>query len=179
MTSKQLYQLIRGVPEYLNERPSTPEDAAEKWQMAQAAIQLLGEITPRMLLRVFPVTKTYDGERWECKDYFYTMRALEDHGLDAPMDDHVLEVLWEYMNPHISHFVVWITGAMSDFRVAMGEKDPMVEFLEDQGIPTYRRYTDTSGREVMVNNLTGEVQRIVKPKPKMPRWWRVIEGGLS
>lgn len=178
MNNKQIYQIIRRIPEILKERAHDPEEAAENFSTAQAAATLLGEATPRMLLQVFPVTKTYDGDRWECKDYFYTMRVLNEYGLDSPLGENALEVLWDYMNPHVTMFMVWVMGALSDLRVSMGEKAPLVEFMEEQGIPTYTMSTDAYGREVMMNNMTGEAQLVVKPKPKMPRWWRVIEGGI-
>lgn len=179
MTNKQIYQTIRRIPEILKESAHDPEEAKENWEVAQAAVSLLGEVTPRMLLQVFPVTKEYDGERWGTKDYFFTMRALKEYGLDTPLGENALHVLWDYMNPHISIFMIWVMGAMSDFRVSMGGKDPLVEFMEEQGMPTYTMDTDASGREVMVNSITGEAQPVIKPKPKMPRWWRVIEGGIA
>ena len=56
--------------------------------------QLRG-ITPRELLSVFPPTKTYDGERYQCKDYFTTMQAVHKHGLDVPLGDRTFEFLYE------------------------------------------------------------------------------------
>ena len=36
----------------------------------------IGFLTIRDLVTMFPITKTYDGEKYQCKDYFYTVEAL-------------------------------------------------------------------------------------------------------
>ena len=176
MTNKQIYQTIHEPPRMLKGHARDPETASENYSVAQAAMKLLADVTPRMLLQVFPVTKTYDGDKWQSKDYFFTMRALEEYGLDKPLGENVFHVLWDYMNPHVSDFMVWHMEALSDVRVAQGGKDPLVEWMEEQGVPSYSKGVDSLGREVMVNNMTGEVQIVTKPKP---RWYRKLKGGCA
>lgn len=148
-----------------------------KVAMFNWVIRALGTVTPRELIAVFPPTKTYDGERFGCKDYFSTMEAVAEHGIDEPLGDGVFEFFWDYMNPHISDFVVRYLSAISEARKSEGKSGLIEEFFHNQGIATYTRLTMPDGREVLKNNKTGEIASVAKPKPKMPRWWKVIEGG--
>ncbi|KNZ41376.1 hypothetical protein [Acetobacterium bakii] len=50
----------------------------------QMLLNQICELTPAELLTIFPVTKSYDGAKYECKDYFNTMVALQAHGLHEP-----------------------------------------------------------------------------------------------
>lgn len=120
----------------------------------------LMKVTPRMLLTVFPPTKSYDGIRYECKDYFTTMAAVQEFGLDKPLGDQVFNFLWDYSEPHIKVMLVRLMSLASDWRRQRGEKGLMEEFFDMEGITTTR----ASMHEV--------------PKPQAPRWWRIIKGGM-
>lgn len=143
----------------------------------QRAIDELRDATPAILLTVFPPEKDYDGERFECKDYFSTMEAVNDFGLDTRFGDKAMAFLWDYMNPTTRHFVVGFMSAISDACRELGEPTPLESFFEENGLHTYNLATDAAGNEYLHDNTTGEVKPIVKPKSTVPRWWRVIEGG--
>lgn len=72
----------------------------------QMVLNALRKRTPRDLLRLFPPTKEYDGERWGMKDYFYTMDKVRGFGLDKPLGKHVESFLWDYMEPHLNAFLL-------------------------------------------------------------------------
>lgn len=72
----------------------------------QMALNALRKRTPRDVLRMFPPTKEYDGERWGMKDYFYTIEKARAFGLDKPLGKHVEAFLWDYMEPHLNMFLV-------------------------------------------------------------------------
>lgn len=60
--------------------------------------ELMATITPADLMTIFPITKNYDGERYQMKDYFSAMEAVNAHGLHEPFKtaDNARELLWEY-----------------------------------------------------------------------------------
>ena len=41
---------------------------------------IIGRIKLNNLIKIFPIDKTYDGDKWECKDYFFTMDVLKEKG---------------------------------------------------------------------------------------------------
>lgn len=93
-------------------------------------------ITPRQFMGWFPITKHYDGERFEMKDYYTTMEYINENGIDNPIRE-PLEFLWEYMNRDTRTFLVNHTGTMSDIRKYKTGMGIMEEFLQDNDIEPY------------------------------------------
>ena len=56
-------------------------------------------MTPRELMQVFPIEKSYDGKKSGMKDYFSTMEALKDFDIDSPISENIDDLLWYYWNP--------------------------------------------------------------------------------
>ena len=143
-----------------------------RWNIIETLTELIAQLTPRELLQIFPVEKTYDGERWEAKDYFFTMDVLRRHGLDKPLGKNVLDVLWDYTNTHVRLFNVAMLNAVDALRRMEGQETLMQEWAASNGekLTTYTMRRDSKGRRWMINNETGERQRV---KARRPRWARV------
>ena len=135
-----------------------------------SVMYILGQITPRELMQVFPVSKEYDGHRWECKDYFYTMKELKAHGLDKPLGggrEGVLGILWDYMNDTTRMFLVGYTGVMSDiYRMETG-KGIMETWLEENGVKPRIIHTDErTGKQYLYDGETGKTMPVTKKRPR-------------
>ena len=156
---------VRYVVAAMRGRPASKE-------LLGRVIDLVEQLTPMELLQVFPVEKTYNGERWEAKDYFFTMDALRRHGLDKPLGKDVLDVLWDYTNIHVRLFNVAMLNAVDALRRMEGQETLLQEWAAGNGekLTTYTLHRDSKGRRWMINNETGERQRV---KVKRPRWARV------
>lgn len=89
-------------------------------------------ITPREFLTMFPIKKEFDGQKYECKDYFYTKEYLSTIDLDEPISE-PFEFLWDYWNSDTARFLMNVMGAMSDVRKEQTGKGIMQEFLEKEG----------------------------------------------
>ncbi len=170
---RSVYYGVRA-PNLYSRKPTNEHDdyaLNSLYRLVMGRIELL---TPRQLMRVFPVDKRYDGKRWECKDYFYTMNALEQHGMDKPLGDRAFGILYDYTNPHVSNFTVGMMCMLDRLRLAQGEKGMLESFFESQGqhLTTYSR-VEQNGKEYMRNNDTGEMARVARPKP---RYLRVVRG---
>lgn len=99
---------------------------------------LIGKLTPTQFQNVFPIAKSYDGERYEIKDYFSTKAALTKYSANKPIGDKVLEFLWDYHNMTTSFYVVESMSAVSDLRMMHGGKSLVEEWFEDSGIKMHR-----------------------------------------
>ena len=156
---------VRYVVAAMRGRPASKE-------LISRVVELVGQLTPRELLQIFPVEKVYNGERWETKDYFFTMDVLRQHGLDKLLGESVLDVLWDYTNIHVRLFNVAAMKAIDVLRRMSGRESLLEEWAASNGekltICTLRR--DRKGRRWIVNNETGERHRV---KVKRPRWARV------
>jgi hypothetical protein len=154
-------------------RHLSAEGAYSRFWLIESIKASIGKLTPQELMQIFPVRKVYDGERWEVKDYFFTMDVLRQHGLDKPMGGAVDDLLWNYMNRDIGEFVVASIGAMDELRRHSGEQCLMKEFAEQKGmkLPMYIMTTDRKGRRWLTNDETGERQRV---KVKRPKYLRAV-----
>ena len=55
----------------------TSEEAETDFFVAQDILGFMGGLTPGEFINLFPIKKVYDGDRWECKDYFYTRDYIQ------------------------------------------------------------------------------------------------------
>ncbi len=51
----------------------TLQESQVTFQLIDAIFTVCGYLTLRNFVTTFPIDKTYDGAKWECKDYFSTM----------------------------------------------------------------------------------------------------------
>lgn len=127
-------------PDYLN----------DKFMMMNYIQIYMGHLTPRQFLNTFPVRKTYDGKRYECKDYFSTMEMVSSLNMDKPIGDGIEDFLWDYMNSDTQIFTVTLMSLASDLMRASGKPGMLEQMSAEFGIPLY--YGDKNGK-----NLTGPI----------------------
>lgn len=51
------------------------------FNLIDALFGLIGRIKLKNLIKIFPIDKDYDGDKWGCKDYFFTMDVLRKRDL--------------------------------------------------------------------------------------------------
>ncbi len=130
------------------------------FQLIDAIFTVCGYLTLRNFVTTFPVDKTYDGAKWECKDYFSTMEVLKKRDWDAPIGRNELsELLWDYMNEDLRHAYIEFTTAMSAIYRAQTGKGLAEQFFEEHGVPTYTVDKETG---IMKNNQTGNIVKLGK-----------------
>lgn len=128
------------------------------FNLIDALFGIIGRIKLKNLIKIFPVDKTYDGDKWGCKDYLFTMNILKEKGLDNAVGrDGAFDLMWDYMNKDLREFTVFYMSCMSAMYkqqtgVGMAEK-----FCEDNGIGTY-----TMDREngLLIDNQSGEIAKM-------------------
>ena len=138
---------------------------------------LISLMTPEEIIRTFPITKTYDGKRWECADYFSTLSLFD--GLNKNLSLMIqfkepFDVLYGYQNQHISHLLVGMMCTVDKLRRAEGKDDMFTEFCKEQGLKPPERYTmhtDAKGKKYMVDE-NGKSMPLRKAKP---RYMRVVK----
>lgn len=147
-----------------NERTDTGyteslEESKAKFNLIDAIFTVMGYIKLKNLIITFPVTKNFDGHKWESKDYFYTMGVLSKMDWDKPVGcDEVFDFLWDYENEDLRNVCIDYMCAMSAVYRSQTGKGIAEQFCEDHGTGTYTADMETG---IMKNNQTGD---IVKPK---------------
>lgn len=136
----------------------TLNEPKEMFNMTDAIFSVIGYMTLKNLVITFPITKDFDGHKWECKDYFYTMEELSKLDWDKPIGrDYVLELLWDYENDDLRNTYIDFTTCMSAIYREQTGKGIAETWLEKQNILTYT-FNDEIG--VMQNRKTGEIHKI-------------------
>ncbi len=143
-----------------------------EYYLIENAIAAMAYITPRELLQIFPPTKCYDGAKWQTKDYFTTMKAMQKYGLDEPMQGKVLDILWDFMNFDISLFMVEWIGCVSDMTRYQTGKNLLIDFFHSQGIKTYN-YIEKDG--YLIDEQTGKKTKVTKAKKRVPKHLKIIQ----
>lgn len=135
------------------------QESQVTFQLIDAIFTVCGCLTLRNFVTTFPIDKDYDGAKWECKDYFYTMDVLSKMDWNKPIGrDELSELLWDYENTNLRHAYVEFTTAMSSIYRSQTGKGIAEQWCEDMGIPTYTEDRETG---ILKNNQTGD---IMKPK---------------
>lgn len=119
---------------------------------------IIGRIKLKNLIKIFPVEKTYDGDKWGCKDYFFTMDVLKEKGLDNAVGrDEVFNLMWDYENRDLRELTVFYMSCMSAMYKQQTGVSFAEKFCEDNGISTY-----TMDREngLLIDNQSGEIAKM-------------------
>lgn len=136
------------------------KESQAMFQLIDAIFIICGYLTLRNFITIFPIEKRYDGEKWECKDYYFTMNALSDIDWDKPIGrDNISELLWDYENIELRHVYVDFMSAMSDIYKSQTGKGIAETWVEDLGIESYSS-NDELG--IIQNNRTGEISKLNK-----------------
>ncbi len=147
------------------------DDYIKRFQLISTIHYFMGILTPVEFINLFPITKEYDGHKYQWKDYFYTMnyiKTLDPNKPIAPIgqDDKILHFLWEYSNIEIERFTVKGMLCLSEIRQFEGQPSLMEEWAADKGIKTYTMYEDGQGNNFMLDGETGKTTKVSRPRPK-------------
>lgn len=128
---------------------------------------LIGQITPRELIQIYPITKSYDGNKYGTIDYFSTMEKLEKFGMDEPItEDKVMDVLFGYDNTHICKYGCTKLSVISDLRRCEGHPGLMEEYFGSLGVGMYKMMTDADGKQFFYDPDKQTTYPVVKPRPR-------------
>lgn len=139
-------------------------DLFERYYFSELILRLIASITPSRLIRIFPINKEYDGERWETKDYFYTKKMIDEHGWDNPINE-AFEFIWDYDNWELRMFWVNHSRLISDMRVAQGQPGIMETWAAENNIPLYSMLTVPNGEQYLIDR-DGKTKPVVKRRAK-------------
>lgn len=169
---KDLYLMIKlkGMSGCKLLKCSEPDFVKNEFQLIEMICDMVGAFTPREFMNMFPIEKTFDGERYQWKDYFYTRNYIERFGMDKLIGDKASEFLMEYQNWDITHFMVYWMEVVSQMNILQGGKDILLEFMEEQGVKPHTMHSDG---KYMIDDETGEKFEIKSPKDRMKKLFSV------
>ena len=161
---------------YLDENDkylSTPE---QMLSMYEDILFALYRLTPRQLMGIFPIGKKYGGANTGGKNYYRTMEALTQHGLDVVMADNNEDIFWNYCNEDIAQFM---TPLLCIF-YTIYKNDTGRNIFEDfftlpDGLLVNNSecINPAAGKIPEQNDTAGEIVQGCEP---LPEGWRIIKG---
>lgn len=136
---------------------------------------LLARLTPKEFLITFVPKKTYDGDKYECIDYFSTIEKFSSMDKFSQIGEKNIEdVLWGYDNSDIFNFIANILCAMSkmykeyngidifdDFMLSMG-KEPLTKYYEVKTSRGKKVFVDETGKKVGTKKVDYRHLEVIK-----------------
>lgn len=134
------------------------EESQAIFNLIDAIFAIMGYIKLKNLVITFPITKEFDGEKWESKDYFYTIDVLSKMDMDKPVGrDNLSDLIWDYQNDDLREaYVEFMCATSAIYRSQIG-KGLAEQFCEDNGISTYTVYKETG---IIRDNTTGRTTKL-------------------
>ena len=130
------------------------------FNLIDAIFMVMGYIKLKNLVITFPITKDFNGDKWECKDYFYTMDVLSKMDWDKPVGrDNILDLLWDYENDDLRNVNIEFFCVTSTLYRSQTGKGIAEQWCDNMGINTYS-FDNKNG--IMRDNHTGKVTKIKK-----------------
>jgi hypothetical protein len=155
----------------------TLDDYQEMFRTVSVFKEILSLLTPKELIQTFPITKTFDGDKYQCKDYFFTMDSLKGLDMNIPFKEQgvdMLKVLCDYQNKWIDRIVIHSLLLVDKIRIANGEDDMFTAFCKSQGKepPRYITvYKDANGKSYAI----GENGKAMPLRKAKPRYLKVVK----
>lgn len=141
------------------------------WAFIESVSARIGCLTPQEFVRLFPITKEYDGEKYGMKDYFYTAQKIKAMPDEPIGEENVSEFLFNYCNRDIEEYMVTWMGIVNRLHMLNGGRDITLEFFEDIGMPVHTFHEEAG---YMVNDETGEQFKIKKSTKRARKLFSVV-----
>lgn len=128
------YQVLFGVLDESGRKQATSEFLQGLLNTFQLVSLIISTFTVRELVNLFPAAKIYDGERFGCKDYYYSQNIIKDlGGLDAKIKtiDNAMYFLNEYYNKDILLFTLKNILITNELSMRQGNDDLLTTFMEN------------------------------------------------
>jgi hypothetical protein len=129
------------------------------------------ELTFNEVINIFPIRKDFDGERFECKDYYSTIEYLNKFDLNEPIGEEVNDFFWNYYNSILMAYSAKELILFDMYRMLEGKESFMTEWARKMGVDTYS-INEEAG--YIYNNTTGKTKPYKKPKKKN-KYIRIIK----
>lgn len=111
---------------------------------------------------LFPISKFYSGNRYQIKDYFYTLDYIDKLGIDENKDmigfDKIDEFCMEYVNKDIAGYNIFKMLLLNDIQVLNGEETIFEKFIKKNGISVLKKIE----KGIFYNSQTQEIYREAK-----------------
>lgn len=149
---KIVYYGVKAVGTY--PKLTSYQEAVTCFEFISGLKGVMSLLTLHEFMNLFPIQKVFDGAKYEMKDYYSTLEAINELGLQPyeRIGESILKLIMEYMNRDIMDFAVQGMVAMSAIRRFDGHLDLMEEFMAEQGMDTPNTFRNSKGEAMYVRH---------------------------
>lgn len=169
---------IKIVNQYIKENKTIEyEDLLKILEFIELVKIIVSLLTPNELITVFPIEKRYDGEKYQIKDYCFTLEEIQKIGMNNIIRERVDELLWDYQNKDIREFQINSINILSHlYKYETGES-LTEKWAKESNIQTYQSYdSDLVNKKYIYDTRSG---KRIKVERKKPRYLMVLKGGQA
>lgn len=128
----------------------------ERVAWVSALDETVGALTPRLFDQVFPIKKTYDGQKWGCKDYFSVVKYIEEEiGWDKKISSG-FEFMLDYLNHDALFAAVKAMNIISDWHKRRTGESVIERFARENNIPIYMIDSNGNKKRYEPNSILSE-----------------------
>ena len=146
----------------MRDKWETPSES--EFGIHNSMVQLLAEeFSPAWLAREFPAIKTYDGQRYGGKDYFTSMRVLQE---SEPFDGDIVKVqdfIWSWHNFTLGGFMLAGIHILDELRAMEGKTSIMEEWADIMGVQVYHSIKVEGGKKILLDEKGRSLGRMYRP----------------
>lgn len=133
-------------------------DAKVWFEYLNVIFETMGYMTVKNFVTTFPITKDYDGERYGCKDYFFTVDMLKQYNPEEQIgQERVKDFLYDYQNMDIHRVAVMQMCNMSKLYQQETGRNMAVEFFND-----ILSEPEDEENGFKIDSETGEISKVPK-----------------
>lgn len=145
-------------------KPRNKEEAESQFLIISGLKSTMSLLTLKEFMTIFPISKIFDGEKYQIKDYYSTIDVIKELGLkpNKPIGENILEFILEYMNKDIMNFTTKGWLIMSAIRGFDGHIDLSEEFMAQLGMDTPNTFKNSKGEALYIRH--GKTHKIEKNK---------------
>jgi len=169
---KTIYILIRGLPiiwkevVHVGSEFDIPKEKFEKNMLGLLlnAEELVSLTTPMDFMKIFPIEKSYKGER----NYYCAMEHLKKLGLNKKVDKNYSSFIAYYTNFYVVRFALFVSEVIESIMETRGQEGPMKKYKKETGD---FEIIEKDGKHLM--SYLGNESKI----KKYPEYLKLIKGG--
>ena len=137
---------------------------------------LLKKLTIKEIMNIYPIEKSFDGKKYEAKDYYSTMDYLFDKNLDVPIGEELFDLFFSYYNKDVINFSVkqfLVIDRLNKFEYKQGLLEGFLDIV-DPG-KKINTYTLHKKEGYIYNNKTGKTSKLNKVKKRKPKNLNILK----
>ncbi|MGN8733007.1 hypothetical protein ACTNEY_05100 [Fusicatenibacter saccharivorans] len=133
-------------------------DARVWFEYLNVIFETMGYMTIKNFVTTFPITKDYDGEKYGCKDYFFTVDMLKQYDPEERIgQERVKDFLFDYQNMDIHRAVIMQMCYTSKLYQQETGRNMAEEFLND-----ILSGPEDEENGFKIDSETGEISKVPK-----------------